>query len=256
MPPARGGRPLKTWSYVGAYGPDLMLCAGTVRVGPARQAFWAVWDAASGRLAERTRFLRTGMVAVDRWGVRVRDGDVALDLVLGDGAPVEVVSPHGDQYAWTRKRGGVPARGHLVLDGRVLEVDARAVVDESAGYHARQTAWEWSAGVGTTGDGRAVAWNLVTGLHDASVASERTLWVEGVPRETGPVRFAERLDAIEDDAGARLRFEQRAERRREDALLLVRSSYRQPFGRFTGTLPGGIALAEGFGVMERHQARW
>jgi hypothetical protein len=256
MPPARGGRPLKAWSYVGAYGPDLMLCAGTVRVGPARQAFWAVWDAASGRLAERTRLVRTGTVAVDRWGVRVRDGDVAVDLAVGAGAPVEVVSPHGDQYAWTRKRGGVLARGHVVLDGRVLAVDAGAIVDESAGYHARETAWEWSAGVGTGADGRAVAWNLVTGLHDAPMASERTVWVDGVPEEVGPVRFAADLGAIEDETGATLHFEQRAERRREDDLLLLRSSYRQPFGRFTGTLPGGTVLAEGFGVMERHRALW
>ena len=34
------------------------------------------------------------------------------------------------------------------------------------------------------------------------------------------------------------------------------SDYRQPFGTFTGTLGGGVELAEGFGVMERHTARW
>jgi hypothetical protein len=256
MPLVRGGRPLKAWGYIGVYGPDLMLCAGSVRVGPTRQAFWAVWDEAAGRLSERTRMLRTGAVAVDARGVRVRDDGVAIDLAVGDGAPIEVVSPHGDQYAWTRKRGGVPVRGHAVLDGRVHEIDGRAVVDESAGYHARATAWEWSAGVGTTGDGRAVAWNLVTGLHDAPVASERTVWLDGAPEEVGPVRFAPDLDGIVGAAGETLRFEQRAERRRDDDLLLLRSTYRQPFGRFTGTLPGGVALAEGFGVMERHEARW
>jgi hypothetical protein len=36
----------------------------------------------------------------------------------------------------------------------------------------------------------------------------------------------------------------------------VRYSYRQPFGTFTGSLPGGLALAEGFGVMEHHDAHW
>ena len=40
-------------------------------------------------------------------------------------------------------------------------------VDESAGYHARHTAWRWSAGIGRTDDGRRVAWNLVDGVHDA-----------------------------------------------------------------------------------------
>jgi hypothetical protein len=36
----------------------------------------------------------------------------------------------------------------------------------------------------------------------------------------------------------------------------VRSSYRQPFGTFTGRLPGGIELDDGFGVMEQHDVRW
>ena len=39
-------------------------------------------------------------------------------------------------------------------------------------------------------------------------------------------------------------------------LLIVRSRYRQPFGTFAGALPGGIELAAGVGVMERHEALW
>ena len=53
------------------------------------------------------------------------------------------------------------------MDGREQAVDARGIVDESAGYHARETAWAGAPGVGTAADGRAVAWNLVTGIHDA-----------------------------------------------------------------------------------------
>jgi hypothetical protein len=82
------------------------------------------------------------------------------------------------------------------------------------------------------------------------------VWVDGVPHEVAPVRFAPDLDAIAWAAGEALCFEQQAERRRDDNLLIVRSSYRQPFGRFTGTFPGPIELAEGWGVMERHDARW
>ena len=39
-------------------------------------------------------------------------------------------------------------------------------------------------------------------------------------------------------------------------LLLIRSSYRQPFGTFAGFLPGDLELAEGHGVMEWHDVRW
>ena len=32
--------------------------------------------------------------------------------------------------------------------------------------------------------------------------------------------------------------------------------YVQPFGTFSGRLPGGLALAEGYGVMEAHDVLW
>jgi len=256
MPLFRGGRPLKRWRYAGVYDAAVQLCAGIVRVGPLAQTFWAVWDPESKRLHERTRLLRRRAVRLDSARLRVRDADVLVDLTVDAGAPVEVVSPHGSQYIWTRKQGGVRARGVVRLGGRERRVDARAVIDESAGYHARATAWQWSAGVGESVDDRPVAWNLVDGVHDGERASERTVWVEGVPHELPPVRFAPDLDAIGWAGGEALRFEQQAERRRDDNLLIVRSSYRQPFGRFTGTFPGAIELAEGWGVMERHEARW
>jgi hypothetical protein len=256
MPLFRGGRPLKRWRYVGVYDRDLMLCAGTVRVGPARQCFWAVWDPDTRVLHERTHLLRAGSVRIEGGRLRVGDGEVGIDLVLDDGPAVEVVSPHGSQYIWTRKRGGVRARGVVSLGGRERHVDAYALIDESAGYHARRTAWEWSAGVGVAADGRPVAWNLVDGVHDDKQVSERTVWVAGEPDEIPPVRFAADLSAIHGAGGEELRFEHQAERSRNDNLLVFRSIYRQPFGRFSGTLPGGLELAEGYGVMERHDVRW
>lgn len=43
---------------------------------------------------------------------------------------------------------------------------------------------------------------------------------------------------------------------RRDDFLVLASDYRQPFGAFAGTLPDGTELRRGYGVMERHQARW
>jgi hypothetical protein len=72
----------------------------------------------------------------------------------------------------------------------------------------------------------------------------------------GPVQFAEDLSAVTFAEGGRLEFACEAVRRRRDNLLLFSSDYEQPFGTFAGTLPGGVRLARGFGVMERHFARW
>jgi hypothetical protein len=250
LPPRRGLRPLKAWRYVGVFGPELMVCAAVVRVGPARQSFYAVWDRRARRLHERTVVGR-GPVTIRPGTIRVRDRDVQLELTLDEHAGIEAVCPSGDGYAWTRKQGGVAARGRVALAGEPRPLAARAVIDDTAAYYERHTSWRWSAGVGTAADGRPVAWNLVDGVNDPPHNSERTIWVDGEPREPGPSAFAPDLSAVGD-----LAFHPEAERRRDDNLLLIRSSYRQPFGTFSGSLPGGPALAEGYGVMEAHDAWW
>jgi hypothetical protein len=218
MPLVRGGRPLKRWSYVGAYGPDLMLCAAKGRIGVIPFSWWAIWD-----------------------GERLREGSGRLDVAIEGGAEIEVVSPHGSQYAWTRKyEARVRFEGH----------DLRGIVDQSAGYHARHTSWRWSAGVGALVSGEPVAWNLVEGIHDAPEASERTVWLAGEPREVPPVAF----DDLRGVGG--LRFEPVAVRAASENFLIVRSDYEQPFGTFTGELPGAGRLREGWGVMERHDVAW
>lgn len=256
MPPDRmrawrGSRPLKRWRYVGVFGADVMLCAAQVRIGGIPQGFWAVWDRTQQRLSERTSF-RPRCVRVTDELARADDLELRLQP---EGEPVCVTSSHGSAYIWTRKQ-PVRARGTVRAGGRRIEVDARGLLDDSAGYHARHTAWQWSAGVGAAADGRALAWNLVDGVHDALSESERTLWVDGAPRELRPVRFAEDLSAVAFRDGGELRFAQEAVRERSDSLVVFASEYRQPFGTFSGAFLGGIELAEGFGVMERHDVRW
>lgn len=250
MPSRVGLRPLKSWRYVGVYGPELMLCIGAVRIGPARQAFWAVWDRAGRRLHERTVIGRGG-VRLSFGRATVHDRDVAIELALEEEAGVETVCPSGGAYAWTRKQGAVRAHGSVTIAGRRHPVDACAVIDDTAGYYQRHTCWMWSAGVGTAADGRAVAWNLVAGVNDPVAGSERTVWVDGVASEAPPSTFAGDLSSVDG-----LLFEAEATRRRRENLLLIRSDYIQPFGTFSGSLPGGIPLAEGYGVMERHDVRW
>ena len=250
MPLLRGGRPLKRWRWVGCFGPDVMLCAAVAHVGPAASAWWAVWDREARTLAEHTvRRARVVDVTGDR--VRVEDGPVAIDLQVHPETPVETLSPHGEQYIWTAKQGGVRVTGNVSLAGRAHEIDAHGIVDDSAGYHARHTAWLWSAGVGTAESGAAVAWNFVSGVHDDPGASENTVWVDGEPHHVGPQDFAADLSAV-----GELRFAAEATRERRERLLLFAQDYEQPFGTFAGRLPVAGSLREGYGVMERHDVRW
>jgi len=180
---------------------------------------------------------------------------VRASLELGDGEPVESICPSGERgYGWTRKRAGIPARGTIAAGGRRWDVDGLAVDDESAGYHQRRTNWFWSAGVGRAQGGQTLAWNLVSGINDPPRNSERAIWLDGTAHEPDPVAF-EDLEAVRLSDGSRLRFAAESERARDDDFWLVRSRYVHRFGSFSGALDG-VGLAEGFGVMERHEALW
>jgi hypothetical protein len=256
MPGRFGSRPLKAWRYVGVFGPELMLCVATVRIGRARQSFWAVWDRRDDRLYERTTLGRAG-VALGPGSVSVRAGDVRIELALDERPGIESVCASGDSYGWTRKQGGVAARGTVTLPGKApVALAAPAVIDDTAAYYERHTRWRWSAGVGQSTDGRALAWNLVEGVNDPASGSERTVWVDGEPHEPPPVTFDDDLSGV-----GRLRFDAEATRERSENLLLVRSRYRQPFGTFSGSLGWAgqiqpIELERGFGVMEDHDVWW
>jgi hypothetical protein len=251
MPSHLGARPLKAWRYIGVFGPEVMICVASVRLGRARQSFWAVWDRRARRLHERT-WLSAGGVRLGPGWVRVSDGGAELTLAFDETNGVETVCPSGDGYAWTRKQGGVAVAGTLDLgDRRRRAVRALAVVDDTAAYYERHTHWRWCAGVGTDQAARPVAWNLVEGVNDPVAGSERTVWVDGAPSEVGPVAIALGLETAGD-----LRFHAEATRSHRQNLVVVRSRYRQPFGTFSGVLPDGTSLAEGFGVMEDHDAWW
>jgi Protein of unknown function (DUF2804) len=254
----RGGRPLKRWRYVGVFSQQLMACAAIVQVGPARQSFWALYRRGEDRLDERTRLLpRRRELYLGRGRLLLRDRGLELDLALVEEPGVQVRCPNGCQHVWTRKQAGVAAYGTLAVAGQAPRtVDARAVIDDTAGYHSRHTEWCWSAGVGESPEGEPLAWNLVNGVNDPPSGSERAVWVDGRPHEVAPVRFGADLRRLTGEDGGELRFHAEAERSRSENLLIFKSDYRAPFGTFSGALPGGLALAHGLGVMEHHRALW
>jgi Protein of unknown function (DUF2804) len=250
MPSGLGTRPLKAWRYVGVFGPEVMACVASIRVGPFRQSFWAVWDRSAGRLYERTAS-GGGAVRLAYGSATVDDRGLGLDLAFTEGAGVETICASGDGYAWTRKQGGVIAAGTIALVGEPRRAFAgRAVIDDTAAYYERHTRWRWCAGVGRASDGRALAWNLVQGVNDPPHDSERTVWIDGDPHELAAARFASDLSSVDE-----LHFSPEATRAQSQNLIIIRSRYRQPFGTFSGRV-GGAELAEGFGVMEDHDVWW
>jgi hypothetical protein len=232
-----------------------MLCVGEVQVGPLPQRFWAL--AEPGRpVAERTT-IRRGGVRIEGSRATVDARDVRIAVEVDEDGGVESVHPSGrDGYVWTRKQAGVPARAVVRVGRRAFSLSCPAVIDDTAGYHERRTRWKWSVGVGRGPGGERIGWNLVAGVNDSEKDSERAIWIDGTAIEPRPVTFADDLSRIEFAEGGELRFSEWSAREDRTNVLLVRSSYRQPFGTFSGSLPGGVQLSEGFGVMEEHDVRW
>jgi hypothetical protein len=255
MPPRRGTRPLKRWRYVGVYSSEVMACVGEVRVGPIPQRFWAI--AEPGRpIATRTSIGRGG-VRIDGSRAQVERDGVRIDIAVDEDGGVESVHPNGDHgYVWTRKQAGIPARCQVRIGSRMYALETAAVVDDTAGYHERHTRWAWSAGVGRGAGGERIGWNLVAGVNDSETESERAVWIDGEPFEPRRVSFADDLSRITFTEGGELHFSEWSTREDRTNLLVLRSSYRQPFGTFTGSFPGGVQLVEGFGVVEVHDVFW
>jgi Protein of unknown function (DUF2804) len=281
LPPQRlrlrsAGTMRKRWRYLGAFADEFMLCAARVKVGPAMQTFWALYDRREDRMLEHTVtpwpgargevwsedgegvgviFARNGGTLMRIQAKDPEAGEIRCFLRTGSGVWVESVCPtEAGAYVWTRKR-VVPVSCDIRIGDRRIEVEATGIEDESAGYHPRHTVWSWSAGVGRLADGRPVGWNLVEGVNDPPERSERAVWVDGEPFEPAPVSF-EGLEAVAFGDGARLEFAAEAERVAEEERRFVRVAYRQPFGTFRGTLEGGLELDRGLGVMEHQDALW
>ncbi len=255
MPLRRDGQNRKRWRYVGLFGEEVMLCAARAEIGPLAQSFWVLLDRAGGEQHAHTA-LRPGSreVRFDGSSLEIEARGLRAGLRLGECEPIESICPSGSGWGWTRKRAGVPIEGTIEVPGRRWDVAGFGVDDESAGYHRRQTSWHWSAGVGRSGDGRSLAWNLVTGINDPAERSERAIWIDGTPSEPAPVRF-DGAAGIDLAGGERLEFASESAHARDENFLLLRSRYRHRFGSFSGSL-GGLELAQGLGVMERHDAVW
>jgi hypothetical protein len=259
MPLLLGRRMRKRWRWVGAFADNLIVFAAIVGVGPVSMTFWGIWDRERRRLWERTRRNYPGRrreVEMLGRSVRVRSGTIEFEFGLDEGYPIECMCPNGEGgYSWTRKAAGMAVHGEVRIGRRTSSLEGLGVTDDSAGYHRRYTSWKWSAGVGAARDGRKIAWNLVSGINDPPVSSERAIWIAGRPVEPGPVSF-QGLDSIHFEDESRLNFSAETRRTHHQGVpLLARSDYEAPFGTFSGAL-NGLAVESALGVMEAHDAVW
>ena len=155
--------------------------------------------------------------------------------------------------------------------------EALSGVDWTCGYRLYSTYWNWAAATGLSQSGDVVGFNLTAHRRldgdgvEAQVAedsaSDCALWLNGQRLLLAGVTFdydsksANSPWMIRDASGhVDLKFEPFGERSDHINFLLVESRFRQPYGRFSGTLRDArgrvFQLDNVFGVTEEHLARW
>ena len=255
LPLFRASQLRKRWHYVAFWSRELSFCAARASVGPLQQEYWGIWDRAAQQFRERSH-LFTRRISIEPHRSQVKDGDVEIDVTHQSCSGFEVYQPLQRAYTWSRKDFCRQAQGTVRYGSITRAVSGVVLVDINAGYHARHTEWQWAAGAGVDQHGRLIAFNAVTGVFDAPVNSERTIWIEGDAKEVGLNTFSEDLSTVGFAEGGTLFFKREALLEKHDNFLIIRSDYVHWFGTYSGTLPGGIELHEAFGVREHHDALW
>jgi hypothetical protein len=255
MPLFRHWHLRKRWHYVTLWSSELIACANVAKVGPLRQEYWAVWDRTRKRLWKGSHAFRH-RVDPKPGRLVVGDRDVAIDVTLGPLESFEAYRPEGSVYIWGRKDYGEYGSGTIRLGEESRRFEGAVFVDFSAGYYARRTKWRWMAGSGTDKQGGRVSWTGIVGLLDTPQSSERTFWAAAPGVEIGPVVFSDDLTEMTFAEGGSIVFEEEAVLSIRRNFLIIRSDYAHAFGKYSGTLPGGIEMPEGYGVRERFDGLW
>jgi hypothetical protein len=185
-----------------------------------------------------------------------------------EGAPLAVsaISPVPEGAVnMTTKRVLMPTHGALCIDGKTYPIEsAWGGMDYTHGALARRTEWRWAFGMGTSKEGKKVAFNLVDGFNQGK---ECAVWIDDaiVPTVSALFDYNEQHPASPwrirtPDGLLELKFIPDAIHEERIDMRLVRSSFLQPMGAFSGTIrvPGEKELHFDSlsGVVEDQRVIW
>ncbi|MBN2282779.1 MAG: DUF2804 domain-containing protein [Deltaproteobacteria bacterium] len=286
----------KRWQYLGVCNERLICGIAVVSLGYLGQMFAYVYERAKGELREHESIRPLGIgIRIDGSSAsgraRFRGGRTQVDMTDAKEfillkADIEgrfkadlkferyreslnLVSRVGlAGFNYTTKESGMPVEGTVVLDGRsygIERADSSGVLDYTLGLLSRRTFWNWASGGGFDAGGKRVGFNLVQGVNETGY-TENVFWVDGRMVKTDTVDFRyDDLDLMKPwtllsrDGKINLVFYPEGERKKNVNLGFLMSRFRQPFGRFEGTLGDGgqvYRVRSAWGFTEEHEAKW
>jgi hypothetical protein len=230
-------------------------------------------DGATGR-----RRLRTALAA--HAGRPALDVDYTMTENRREVEPVIAVGePEPGRWLYTHKAYALPAAGTITCgDWRETTTAGQALagLDWNRGYRLTETYWNWAAAAGRDRAGRTIGFTFTSHVPppgssyarpERDTANDSSMWLAGRVHDLADIRFDYdpkhilRPWKIRDRDGlVDLEFRPVGERIEDLDLRVIISRFHQPYGNFAGTLRtrGGerFAIADVFGVVEEHFARW
>jgi hypothetical protein len=188
---------------------------------------------------------------------------------IGAAPPLTVIAPvEGGVVNVTQKSSALPVSGRVEIAGQSYSLDgAVGGFDLTHGALARATRWRWAFAAGRLNDGTPIGFNLVEGFNEArDDVNENAVWIGQTLYPLGRARF--RFDRSQPlaswyvstvDGSLELTFEPVALHQEARDLMLVKSVYVQPVGRWRGvmTIEGRRYPIDGLpGVAEDQDVRW
>ena len=239
------GRPLKRWRWVGASADDLMLCAAIAHDrAAAGLAGGRCGTATSGALAERT-VRRRGGDRARRRAACIDDGR-CMDAARRRGRGVEIVSPHGAAVHLDAQAAAACACAAERRCGRRL--DGRRAPDSSTTRPATTRATPPGAGRRGSARPRTAAPSPGTSSPACTTAPSRPSGPSGsTASRTRSGRSGSTISSASHPPTARARVHREAARAHRERAAGRLPDYEQPFGAFTGELPGAGDAARGLG---------
>ena len=183
---------------------------------------------------------------------------------------LDVVLPVGPGRAMYSHKVPLPLEGTVRVGRRKYVAhseEARAILDIHKAHYPRRTWWNWATFVGRDDAGRSIGLNLTRNVNRSDdTYNENAVWIDGKLHVLGRAQFDFDARSPLDpwnvrtvDGDVDLVFRPLADRFEDTRLVLLRSSFHQPFGTFSGTIKtvlGTCRVHNAWGLCEDHHALW
>ena len=197
-------------------------------------------------------------------------GELLLHEDLEAVQPLVVMLPAGPNRPLYSHKAPLPVEGSLNIgDEKFSYVPGRdlALIDVHKAYYPRKTFWRWATFAACGKDGKILGANLTHNIVEKDdELNENAIWYGNSLSRLGPARFEVPDDPLEKwtirttDGRTELTLVPEGLRTEDFNMLIARSYYTQPFGKYSGFLTDDSGtrheISDAFGVAEDHRVTW